>query len=120
MNWTASFSTLAPFLRPIARTPATDPVWHLYVVLIEFDAADLERAEVMTRLKNAGIGTQVHYIPLHLQPYYQERYGPQTFLGAELYYRRCLSLPMFPGMADADVDRVVDCLANILKDSGQS
>jgi UDP-4-amino-4,6-dideoxy-N-acetyl-beta-L-altrosamine transaminase len=119
-RYDGGLSTLAPFLRPIARTPATNPVWHLYVVLIEFDAAELERAEVMTRLRNAGIGTQVHYIPLHFQPYYQQRYGPQTFPGAELYYRRCLSLPMFPGMADADVDLVIECLANILKDSGRS
>jgi len=61
-----------------------------------------------------GIGTQVHYIPVHAQPYYVGRYGPLDLPGAAAWYRRCLSLPLFPAMADDDVGRVVVALARTL------
>jgi dTDP-4-amino-4,6-dideoxygalactose transaminase len=83
-------------------------------VLIDFAGAGRTRAQVMTALRARGIGTQVHYIPVHLQPYYRRRYGALTLPGAESYYARCLSLPLFPGLADDDVDRVVDALAATL------
>ena len=57
------------------------------------------------------IGTQVHYIPVHHQPYYRQRYGNIELPGANAYYARCLSLPLFPAMTDGDVDRVVAALA---------
>jgi dTDP-4-amino-4,6-dideoxygalactose transaminase len=64
----------------------------------------------MRRLRARGVGSQVHYIPVHLQPYYRRRYGEQSLPGAEAYYRSCLSLPLFPAMADGDVERVVGAL----------
>ena len=69
----------------------------------------------MQRLKSAGIGSQVYYIPVHLQPYYQDRYGPQQLNGAMAYYRATLSLPLFPSMKDSDVQRVVDALQPALR-----
>ncbi len=101
---------LAPLLRPIAKSEASEAAWHLYAVLIDFEAAGVSRAVVMERLRARGIGTQVHYIPVHLQPYYRERYGAQRLPGAERYYARTLSLPLFASMQDADVDRVVEAL----------
>jgi dTDP-4-amino-4,6-dideoxygalactose transaminase len=83
------------------------PAWHLYVVLIDFEAIGIDRATVMTRLKEAGIGTQVHYQPVHRQPYYRERYGTLSLPGADAYYAHCLSLPLYPAMDDSDADRVV-------------
>ena len=74
----------------------------------EMDASNDQ--EVMNRLRDAGIGSQVHYMPLHLQPYYQQRYGEQSLPGAEAYYRRALSLPLHAGMTQADVARVVSAL----------
>ncbi len=105
---------LAPTLRPVSRVAGCRPAWHLYVVLIDFEAAGLDRATVMNRLKTAGIGTQVHYIPVHRQPYYQQRYGGHRLEGAEQYYRRCLSLPLFADMTTVDVNRVVEELREIL------
>jgi UDP-4-amino-4,6-dideoxy-N-acetyl-beta-L-altrosamine transaminase len=109
---------LAP-LSPIVRLadPPTDcePAWHLCTALIDFAAAGVTRATVMEALRSRGIGTQVHYIPVHLQPYYRRRYGTVSLPGAAAYYARCLSLPLFPGMADGDVDRVVDGLAEIVR-----
>ena len=105
---------LAPVIRPLGRSPGCRPGWHLYIALIDFQAAGIDRAEVMNRLKDQGIGTQVHYIPVHQQPYYQDRYGKTTLPGAEAYYERCLSLPLYPGMKNHDVERVVNAITNAI------
>ena len=110
-RYDAAVRRLAPVVRPIARTGGA-PGWHLYVVLIDFEAAGKSRAKVMRELSAAGIGTQVHYFPVHLQPYYRKLYGDQDLTGASAYYARCLSLPLFPAMSDADVDRVIDTLGS--------
>lgn len=101
---------LAPAVKPVTRRPGCDPAWHLYVVLIDFKAIGISRATVMNKLRADGIGTQVHYLPVHLQPYYSELYETVELPGAQAYYDRCLSLPLFPAMADSDVERVVDAL----------
>ena len=105
---------LAPVVRPTRRFGESAPALHLYVVLIDFDAIGRSRAGVMRRLRDAGIGTQVHYLPVHRQPYYRARYGNLYLPGADAYYARALSLPLFPAMADSDVDRVVDALAAVI------
>jgi UDP-4-amino-4,6-dideoxy-N-acetyl-beta-L-altrosamine transaminase len=97
-------------LKRIAVQPDTDACWHLYTVLIDFEKVGKDRASVMHALSERGVGTQVHYIPLHLQPFYRRRYGDQSLPGAERYYDRCLSLPLFPAMESDDVDLVVNSL----------
>jgi dTDP-4-amino-4,6-dideoxygalactose transaminase len=69
---------------------------------------------VMARLHARGIGSQVHYIPVHTQPYYVKRYGKTALPGAEAYFARTLSLPLFASMADEDVGRVAAALAAAL------
>ena len=69
----------------------------------------------MAALRERGIGTQVHYIPVHRQPYYRDRYGEIALPGADAYYTRDLSLPLFPAMTDGDVTRVVDALTDVLE-----
>lgn len=99
----------------LAATPAwSDPALHLLVALIDFEGAGRSRLAVAEALRARGVGSQVHYIPVHRQPYYRQRYGELALPGAEAWYARCLSLPLFPGMADDDVDRVVDALAAAL------
>jgi UDP-4-amino-4,6-dideoxy-N-acetyl-beta-L-altrosamine transaminase len=105
---------LSPVVRAVAPPPGCDPALHLFIVLIDFAAAGLSRAEVMAALAARGIGSQVHYIPVHRQPYYRERYGDLDLPGADAYYARCLSLPLYPGMADDDPDRVVEALSEVL------
>jgi dTDP-4-amino-4,6-dideoxygalactose transaminase len=102
---------LSPIVRLADAPTDCEPAWHLCTALIDFAAAGVTRARVMDALRSRGIGTQVHYIPVHLQPYYRRRYGALNLPGAEAYYARCLSLPLFPAMADGDVDRVVNELA---------
>ena len=105
---------LAPAVR-IADQPAwSDPVLHLMVALIDFAAVGKTRREVVDALKARGVGTQVHYIPVHRQPYYRELYGALDLPGAEAWYARCLSLPLYPGMDDGDVEKVAAALKDVL------
>lgn len=111
---TAAYQAAVAELAPIVR-PAASPAWsraapHLMSVLIEFAAAGRSRAEVVARLREGGVGSQVHYIPVHRQPYYAARYGALELPGAEAWYARCLSLPLYPAMTEADVARVVEAL----------
>jgi UDP-4-amino-4,6-dideoxy-N-acetyl-beta-L-altrosamine transaminase len=97
---------------PYTTTPYSDtraaPAWHLYVLQIDVAVLGKTRTQVMAELRQCGVGTQVHYIPVHLHPYYRNKYGYESGKCpvAEAYYRRCLSLPLFPVMTDADVERV--------------
>ena len=110
----ARIAALAPLVRPLSRRAGCAPVWHLYVVLIDFAAAGVSRRLVMEALHAEGIGSQVHYIPVNRQPYYRQRYGGHELPGATAYFERCLSLPLYPAMEDSDVDRVVRALARSL------
>ena len=114
-RYDAALGPLAPIVRAAARPPWSDPVLHLMSVLIDFDTAGRTRAEVMAALKARGIGSQVHYIPVHRQPYYAARYGALDLPGADAWYARCLSLPLYPTMEDGDVDRVVGALGEVLR-----
>lgn len=109
-----ALAPLAPIARLAAGPASSDPVLHLLTVLIDFEAAGTTRRAVVEAMAARGIGTQVHYIPVHTQPYWRERNGPLTLPGAKGWYDRCLTLPLFPGMADADVARVVETLAEAL------
>lgn len=114
----AELPRLAPLVRPVTPSAARAPVLHLYIALIDFEALGLSRRQAMERLRGAGIGSQVHYIPLHLQPYFRDLYGPLSLPGAESYYARALSLPMFAGMTPDDARRVVDTLEKLLAAAG--
>lgn len=98
------------------EAPGTRSAWHLFPILLDVDRIEGGRAAVYSALHAEGIGVQVHYIPIHLQPYYRVRLGtrfgdhPRT----EDAYLRLLSLPMFPDLSDAAQDRVVDVLRGTL------
>jgi dTDP-4-amino-4,6-dideoxygalactose transaminase len=89
--------------------------WHLYVIRLELEALRIDRSGVVDEMAEAGIGTSVHFIPLHLHPYYRRTYGygPGDFPNAERLYERSISLPIWPDMTDAQVDRVADALLTI-------
>jgi UDP-4-amino-4,6-dideoxy-N-acetyl-beta-L-altrosamine transaminase len=108
---------LAPAIRPVAPANVVHG-WHLYAIHVDFRALGTTRARVMRALREEGIGTQVHYIPLHRQPYYSRRYGEISLPGAEAYYEQVLSIPMFPSMSDGDVERVVSALSRIGGNAG--
>ncbi|MFM6137162.1 MAG: UDP-4-amino-4,6-dideoxy-N-acetyl-beta-L-altrosamine transaminase [Sphaerospermopsis kisseleviana] len=91
--------------------PDSLSAWHLYVVQVE-PTAKLNREELFTALREGGIGVQVHYIPVHLQPYYRGLgFQVGDFPVAESYYGQAISLPMYAGLRDGDQVRVVELLA---------
>lgn len=109
-----ALAPLAPLISPLKRDTRSATAWHLYPVRIDFAAAGIERGALMRALAAQGIGTQVHYIPVHRQPYFRMRYGAADLPGADDYYAKTLSLPLHAGMTDADVARVVDALTKLL------
>ncbi|HZZ89942.1 MAG TPA: DegT/DnrJ/EryC1/StrS family aminotransferase, partial [Caulobacteraceae bacterium] len=113
-RYEAALAPLGPRVRAAAHPAGSDPALHLMTALIDFGAAGVTRAEATAALKARGVGSQVHYIPVHRQPYYAERYGIADLPGADAWYARCLSLPLYPAMADTDVDRVVAALGEVL------
>lgn len=89
--------------------------WHLFVLRLS-DAATVTRDAVIQRLSDAGIGTSVHYVPLHRQPYWRDRYGlrPEQFPVADAAYQRMFSIPLFTAMSDAEQERIITALHAIL------
>lgn len=98
-----------PLLLPPHAPPGEKHAWHLYVVRLADDAR-ITRDRFIERLFEAGIGCSVHYIPLHLHPYWRERYGlqPSMFPHSQHAYERMVSLPLYTRMTEADVQRVAD------------
>lgn len=90
--------------------------FHLYAVQIDFSALGKSRPQVMQELRDKGIGTQVHYIPVPAQPFYKETYGYKDgdYPIAERYYEQELSLPLYPGLNDDDVNRVIEAVKEVV------
>jgi UDP-4-amino-4,6-dideoxy-N-acetyl-beta-L-altrosamine transaminase len=106
----ADMPLILPWQHPDALS-----AWHLYVVQVK-ESAKLNREELFGALRRSGIGVQVHYIPVHLQPDYQRLgFREGDFPVAESYYGRAISLPMYPGLSDADQLRVVETLRQVLE-----
>ncbi len=99
-------------LRTPARADRCISSWHLYAVELGNDTDVVDRSRIFEAMRAAGVGVNVHYIPIHIQPYYQ-RLGFKNgdFPAAEDYYKRALSLPLYPALSDEQQDRVVDLLA---------
>jgi UDP-4-amino-4,6-dideoxy-N-acetyl-beta-L-altrosamine transaminase len=95
--------------------PETQSSWHLYVIRLKLDKINFSHQQVFEFLRAQGIGVNLHYIPVHTQPYYQQLgFGWGDFPEAEAYYRAAISLPLYPGLTLADQDLVIDKLHQIL------
>jgi UDP-4-amino-4,6-dideoxy-N-acetyl-beta-L-altrosamine transaminase len=90
--------------------------WHLFVVQLPAGRPSAERRRIFEALRQEGIGVNVHYLPVHLQPYYRRRFSgkPGDYPVTEAYYERALTLPLFPGMTDAEVHRVIDAVRRVM------
>jgi UDP-4-amino-4,6-dideoxy-N-acetyl-beta-L-altrosamine transaminase len=95
---------------------ARQNAWHIYVLRIDFQRIGKSRKQAVAELAARGIGTQVHYYPVPLQPYYRERFGfcDGQFPAAEKHAARALTIPLFPALADSDVERVVREMRHVL------
>lgn len=103
-------------LRLPARLPDRESAWHLYAIEIDDGRTRATRASVFAAMRDAQIGVNVHYIPIHTQPYYRRLgFRDGQFPNAERYYANALSLPLFPALTHAQQDRVVAVLAKALR-----
>ena len=103
-----------PLILPPQPVEGDTHSWHLYVLRLA-DECVVDRDVFIERMFAKGIGCSVHYIPLHLHPYWRERYGlePAQFPHSQRAYERMLSIPLYTRMTDADVQRVIDAVREI-------
>jgi perosamine synthetase len=99
--------------------PHVQHAWHLYVIQLDLARLSIGRNEFIGRLRDACIGCSVHFIPLHLHPYYRNVLGYQVeaFPTANTIYERIVSLPLYPKMTDSDVERVINVVRDIVEGS---
>jgi len=91
-------------------------IYHLYVIRLCLERLKIDRAQFIEELRAHNIGSSVHFIPVHLHPYYRETLGYKTgdLPNAEYLYERILSLPLFPRMTEGDVQDVIDAVRSII------
>jgi perosamine synthetase len=96
--------------------PEVQHAWHLYVIQLDLERLRIGRNEFIALLKEEGIGTSVHFIPLHLHPYYRDTfgYGPGDFPQASFVFERIVSLPIYPKMTEGDVQRVIEAVSRVV------
>lgn len=101
-----------PIERPEARS-----AWHLYAIRLNLDRLKIDRSRFIEELKNRNIGTSVHFIPLHIQPYYQDKYGytPEDYPVAYTEYQRLISLPLNLRLSDEDLDDVIEAVIDVIE-----
>ena len=118
--YTAAFREVPGVIPPAVRREA-NPAWHLYPIRLDLAKLTADRAQIFRALRAENIGVNVHYIPVHLHPYYRERFGYRggEFPGAEDAYSRLISLPMFHAMTDRDVQDVVAAVTKVLSSYSQ-
>jgi perosamine synthetase len=113
--YTSAFREIPGVIPPAVRAEA-NPAWHLYPIRLDLAKLTAGRAQIFRALRAENIGVNVHYIPVHLHPYYRERFGYKggEFPVAEGAYERLISLPMFHAMSDQDVKDVVAAVTKVV------
>ena len=111
-----SFADLEEIHTPVRRSD-TEHAWHLYVIQLNLDHLQITRNQFINALREEGIGTSVHFIPLHLHPYYRDNFGyqPSDFPNASSACERIVSLPIYPKMTEADVESVIGAVRKVVK-----
>jgi dTDP-4-amino-4,6-dideoxygalactose transaminase len=104
-------------VEPLAVRPEVDHAWHLYVIRLCDGTLTIDRNRFVDELEARGIATSVHFIPLHLHPYYREMHGNRAgdFPVAESSFERAISLPLYPSMTDRDLDRVAEAVRDVAR-----
>jgi dTDP-4-amino-4,6-dideoxygalactose transaminase len=112
----AAFGEVAEVQIPVERE-GCESAWHLYPLRLNLDMLTIGRNQVIEELKARNIGTSVHFIPIHLHPYYRDKYGykPDDFPVAFSNYQRLVSLPLHPRLSDEDVTDVIEAVCDVVK-----
>jgi perosamine synthetase len=113
-RYNEAFAELAEIQIPTCQANL-EHAWHLYVIQLRPGSSKIDRDGFIAALKERGIGTSVHFIPLHLHPYYRETFGyvPADFPNGTEAYQRIVSLPIYPGMTEANVEYVIQCVKDV-------
>ena len=113
--YTAALGGLPEIQVPTVR-PEVDHAWHLYVIRLHLDRMTINRSRFIEEMKARNIATSVHFIPVHLHPYYRDKYGyePEDFPVAYREYQRIVSLPLYPRMTDDDVQDVIEAVRDVV------
>ncbi len=111
-----AFRAVPEIVTPPEALPGDVHSWHLYVIQLELDRLTIDRAAFIDCLKKSGIGTSVHYLPLHQHPYYRQTYGCQAsdLPAATRLYPRLVTLPLYPKMTADDVERVITTVTELI------
>jgi perosamine synthetase len=114
-RYTAAFRDLPGLIPPSVRAEM-NPAWHLYPIRVDSAKLTVDRGQIFRALRAENIGVNVHYIPVHLHPYYRGQFGHRDGERpvAEAAYERLISLPMFHGMTDTDVGDVVQAVSKVI------
>jgi perosamine synthetase len=114
-HYTSAFSKIPGIVPPSVR-PYANPAWHLYPIRLELEYLSAGRDQIFQALRAENIGANVHYIPVHLHPYYRDRFGFKggEFPVAENAYERLISLPMFHAMTEQDVENVICAIGKVI------
>lgn len=115
-RYTAAFSAERTLQVPTVND-GCESSWHLYVLRLNLEELSITRSAMIEKLKEKGISTSVHFIPLHMHPYYKNSYGyrKEDFPVASQEYQRYLSLPIFPGMVESQIDYVIENVLEIIR-----
>ena len=115
-RYAAAFLQIPGVTSPAVR-PEANPAWHLYPIRLEVERLSADRAQILRALRAENIGVNVHYIPVHLHPYYRERFAYKggEYPVAEYAYERLISLPMFHSMSDQDVQDVITAVRKVMQ-----
>lgn len=115
-QYSAAFGQLDALQTPTERLES-ESAWHLYVLRLNLDTLTIDRARFIEELRARNIGTSVHFIPIHLHPFYRDKYGfaPDDFPIAYREYQRLISLPLHPGLSDEDVQDVIGAVTDIVE-----
>jgi len=114
-RYNEAFAGIEEIITPVEREDA-QAVYHIYVIQLQLEKLKSDRKEVYEALREKNIGVNVHYLPVHLHPFYQRKFGYKKgdYPKAEGYYERAITLPLFPKMSDEDVEYVIGAVMKVI------
>ena len=115
-RYNLEFKDMPEIKIPQINSATSNPAWHIYMIQLNLERLKVGRRELFEALRAENIGVNVHYIPIHLQPYYQKRFGYHLgdFPRSENYYSRAITLPVFPKMSEKDIDDVIKAVKKVI------
>jgi dTDP-4-amino-4,6-dideoxygalactose transaminase len=117
-RYTEAFASTGSIIPPSVKSDRQS-AWHLYIIKLQIEALRIDRNSFIEKLREHGIETSVHFIPLHRHPFYKNTFGvmPEAFPNAEWVFERSVSLPIYPGMTDQEVSYVIEQVNDLCKKS---